>query len=207
MLTTFLFPLGKRVLKIVPTLPTVQCFVFNTTVLRKQGIKSLDIVYSCAEYHSSAALQEILWDCKYSRNRLAGYALGKWMSSILHRIPNNALYTLVPTPLHWTRLLWRTFNQSHVIAVGIQELHKLNLMPCLRRQRYTGTQVRRRRSERIAAMHNAFIAKDKVPKYILLIDDIWTTGATLDACAKALKSAGAAYVIALTAAYAKPSKI
>lgn len=110
---------------------------------------------------------------------------------------------IVPVPLHWTRLLRRRSNQSAELA---RRLSAISGVPCapdlLRRTRATGSQKGRSRADRRANLEGAFaLARGRAHRIagrrVLLIDDVFTTGATLSACAEALLAAGAAAVDAL----------
>ena len=101
---------------------------------------------------------------------------------------------LVPVPLHPKRLRERGYNQSSLLA---WELGKLTNLPvvddCLIRQRHAPPQARTSsRDERQRNVANAFACRNQrlQNKPVLLIDDVATSGATVDACAAALKSAG-----------------
>lgn len=113
---------------------------------------------------------------------------------------------IVPVPLHWRRLLRRRYNQSALLAFGLAELLARPCMPgLLRRVRPTPPQARLSRAERLKNMRHAFAAPQKLHaalqhKTVLLVDDVVTTGATVDACARALKHAGAAHVLVLALA-------
>lgn len=111
---------------------------------------------------------------------------------------------LVAVPLHPKRLRERGYNQSHLLA---QELAKLTRLPlvdnCLIRERHSPPQARTATvDERRINVANAFSCRDQrlKGKQVLLIDDVSTSGATLDACARALKEAGAISVWGLVLA-------
>lgn len=104
--------------------------------------------------------------------------------------------TVVPVPASPTRLRRRGFDPAGELAAALAESLDAPLEPCLRR-RGGRRQVGRTRAERIGhppQVHAAGMA----PRSVLLIDDVLTTGATLTACAKALRSAGAKRVVAAT---------
>jgi competence protein ComFC len=113
---------------------------------------------------------------------------------------------IIPVPLHTNRLRQRGYNQSQLLGEHVAEHLTL---PCnssaLMRRRNTPAQVGLTRPQRHANMQDAFAAS--TPQVsgcsILLIDDVYTTGATLQACATALKDAGAASVYSLTVAVAR----
>jgi len=97
---------------------------------------------------------------------------------------------LVPVPIHPRRARRRGFNQAHVLAVAIARRSGLALLDCLTRSGAPGSQVGRGRAERRAGPQGAIAARPPVPPRALLVDDVATTGATLAACAAALRAAG-----------------
>lgn len=117
----------------------------------------------------------------------------------------DAIDIVVPVPLHWRRLVRRRYNQSALLAFALAKALALPCMPgLLQRAQHTTPQMRLTRQERLKNVARAF----RVPpnamdvltdKTVLLVDDVVTTGATVDACAAALKKAGVAtvHVVAL----------
>jgi predicted amidophosphoribosyltransferase len=104
--------------------------------------------------------------------------------------------TIVPVPTAPLRSALRGFDPAAEIAAALAERTKLPVQACLAR-RGGGRQVGKRRSERIG--HPPLIqARGKVPRSVLLVDDVLTTGATLSSCARALRSAGAIRIAAIT---------
>lgn len=114
--------------------------------------------------------------------------------------------TLMPVPLHWTRLLKRRYNQSALIAQGLARASgKPVLLDGLRRVRATPTQGHLKPDERKKNVKKAFVVPPQrqvqiAGKNILLIDDVYTTGATVTECTQALLSVGAKNVDVLTLA-------
>ena len=103
--------------------------------------------------------------------------------------------TLVPVPLHPLRQWWRGFNQAQLIAETFAQHPDTTVAPILKRKRYTRTQTRLNRSQRQRNTRGAFevrkgVAVSRHTRYII-VDDVFTTGATLNACAKALRRHGA----------------
>ncbi len=130
---------------------------------------------------------------------------GNWMTRAGAELFHEA-DALVPVPLHWTRLFQRRFNQSAELARAIARQSKVPVMDtALTRVRATPPQVGLARDERAKNVHGAFsidpAAKAKLRnKRIVLVDDVLTTGATVNACARVLRRAGAARVDVLTLA-------
>jgi ComF family protein len=111
---------------------------------------------------------------------------------------------LVPVPLHWRRRLRRGFNQSHLLAKGLK-LGQIPVSTDLVRIRNTEQQWNLKPSQRRRNVKGAFAVRKGHPfdgKTIALVDDITTSGATLEECAKVLKQAGARKVVALVIAAA-----
>lgn len=114
-----------------------------------------------------------------------------------------ACHLVVPVPLHWHRGLARGYNQAERIARRLAGLTELPLVSALARRRATPAQSRLGRPARLANLRGAFRVRRPAAvrgRHILLVDDVATTGATLDAAAAALKLAGATCVTALVAA-------
>jgi len=98
---------------------------------------------------------------------------------------------IVPVPVHWRRRLRRGYNQSEMVALGLAEVWHLPVESgCLYKCRYTSSQVGLSREERLAAETQTFAVRHSERlegKHVLLVDDVMTTGGTLEACAEALK--------------------
>lgn len=103
---------------------------------------------------------------------------------------------IVPVPTAPLRSALRGFDPAAEIAQALADRTKLPLQACLTR-RGGGRQVGKRRAQRIG--HPPVIqARGQVPRSVLLIDDVLTTGATLSSCARALRSSGAIRIVAVT---------
>ena len=107
---------------------------------------------------------------------------------------------LVPVPLHGRRLRRRGFNQAERLAQQIRRRTGLAVADCLRRRGSAVRQVGRRREERLGGPAGAIGLRPgaRAPAAAVLVDDVATTGATLEACAAALRAAGTGPLDAVT---------
>jgi ComF family protein len=116
-----------------------------------------------------------------------GYQLGKQLAEIPMAIDDNIL---LPVPLSAKKIAWRGYNQSEVIAEGISKITKIPIAHNnLLRIKNTETQTRKNRLERYTNMADAFEIGNTAAiegKQIILVDDVITTGATLESCALTL---------------------
>ena len=98
---------------------------------------------------------------------------------------------IIPVPLHPRRQAERGFNQSELIAKEVSRLLHVPVLRCVRRQRYTRQQSTLTKEERKENIHQAFALVDTLPEgRFLLVDDIFTTGSTLQACAEIVRPGG-----------------
>lgn len=113
-----------------------------------------------------------------------------------------------PVPLHWYRQLRRGYNQAQKLAKIVADECQVPLGRNLSRVRYTKSQTRKTKQARSKSVRNSFaphkMAEDLSGKRVLLIDDVCTTGATAEQCAKVLREQGADEVYLLTLATVSP---
>ncbi len=125
--------------------------------------------------------------------------MGRWMARAGHEVLQDA-DGLVPVPLHWRRLWARRFNQSAALCGAISEVSGVAVLhEALNRVRATEQQVGLSKDQRTANVQGAFKVlparkADVKGRRLILVDDVLTSGATVDTCAKALLRAGAAHV-------------
>ncbi|MBZ9680210.1 ComF family protein [Mesorhizobium sp. CO1-1-7] len=139
--------------------------------------------------------------------------LAPWMARWMVRVGAELIAdadVVVPVPLHWRRFFRRRFNQSAELARAVCELSGLSFAPsAMRRVKLTRQQVGLERQEREENVRAAFRVPAEAEieiagRRVLLIDDVYTTGATVRAATKALKRGGAAAVDVLTFARVLP---
>lgn len=190
-----LITLNER--KALRVLPVIE----DTVALRRRGIIDLDRITAAMPYHASPLVQKAVHTFKY--NRVPGLAadLARLIVEAVGTRPHTTA-VLCPVPLHWSRRYSRGFNQAERLSLAIARELEMPVRGLLKRKRATGHQAHRRRAERLTAVRGAFeCIASQVPRHVILIDDLATTGATLDACAHALKTAGAEYVEAWVVAH------
>ena len=150
--------------------------------------------------------QKLIHDIKYRGKKELGYELGKAYGGEISESPFLEADLIVPVPLHKRKQRRRGFNQSEWIAKGLAEaFHKPLVTEVLYRSAATQSQTRKSRLERWENVRDAFRIRAIEPfldKHILLVDDVVTTGATLEACTGVLLSCRNASVSILTLGYA-----
>ena len=167
--------------------------------LCRSGTREFEAVYSFGAYEG--ALQGMIHLFKYESVRPLARPLGRWLIQAFPR--EQRFDALVPMPLHWIRRLRRGFNQADLLAREVSRQTGIEVARPVKRTRNTEKQATLSRAGRRRNVSGAFRVTDAAcvrGKRLLLIDDVFTTGATLNACARALKRAGAAHVSALTLA-------
>jgi ComF family protein len=152
-----------------------------------------------ASAHYAGTARKMVHDFKYADRQEVRVLLGHWLTAAGHELLSDA-HIILPVPMSRRRMFWRKFNQAAILAHELGRRSGVAVdTSALRRRRATKPQVGLTRAQRHSNMEGAFavlkrrraLLKDA---NILLIDDVITTGATVNACARALKRAGAARV-------------
>jgi competence protein ComFC len=160
----------------------------------------------CA-YRGRGIVRQIIHEFKYGRQIHLRHLVARWLNSALddERLRQSHFDVIMPVPLHPTRQRERGFNQAGLLAELLSAQTSIPVKPLLERTRYTTTQTALDRSERMENLHNAFRLRKKADVRglrVLLVDDVLTTGSTLNECARILKRASTFSVHAATAARA-----
>lgn len=158
----------------------------------------------------SDALQQMTLSFKHDRTELAPI-LGTLIDSVFQGSPfHGDIELLVPVPLHWTRRLARGYNQSHLLAKRLTHPAARLITDLVRIRRTQAQPIAATPAARARNVKGAFAVRADhrfAGRVVCLVDDIKTSGATLNECAKTLKEAGAArvYALVLTVAGQKSS--
>lgn len=153
-------------------------------------------------YQYASPLQEAVRLFKYRKKVALAHALGELMNQV--PIGNIRADLIMPVPLYPTRLRDREYNQSLLLADRVSQAACIPLSyDNLIRIRETAPQTELSRAVRLKNLRRAFAVrrpKDITGKRILIIDDVFTTGTTVNECAKTLRKAGASEVYVFTLA-------
>ena len=158
-----------------------------------------------APYLYEGKLMDAIHNFKYKGKRDLGKSLGHLLASFARKWLKNITPSLImPVPLHPEKIRERGFNQSLILAREVSKRlgNELDFLS-LRRIRYTSPQTGLKRQERRKNVRNAFEFKGETDirdRDILLVDDVATTGSTLNECAKQLKKHGCNDVFCLVLA-------
>lgn len=167
----------------------------------RQGETVFDRLRTFGAYDGE--LRQLIVLLKYNRVRPLAKPLSGWLALVVQQHAELAdVDALVPVPLHRVRRRTRGYNQAELLARQLSRwMHCPVRSGWLARTKDTPSQTGLTHAQRVENVQGAFAARSKLDRTrILLVDDVCTTGATLNACARTLKRAGAASVQAATVA-------
>ena len=167
----------------------------------------LDVVQAAGIFYltKDSMLEQLMYQLKYKGKKEVGVYCGRIMGQAVRETPFAEIDALVPLPLFPAKERKRGYNQATMICEGISEIiHKPVWKDAIQRITGTQTQTRKNRIERWENMLGRFNICNAAAingKHVLLVDDVITTGATLEACGSILAEAGARVSI-ITLGYA-----
>jgi competence protein ComFC len=167
--------------------------------------KAFHFRYAVAVMQSRGVVRQLIHRFKYGGETWLAGLLGEILRQGLRdaRLVNEPFDAVVPVPLHALRRREREFNQAEVLARDLARGQRWEFCDALQRTRYTVTQTHFDRRRRMKNLRHAFRVRRNATvegKRLLLVDDVLTTGSTLDECARMLLGAGAQAIYALTVA-------
>jgi ComF family protein len=171
------------------------------------GRVNLEAVAAYVFFQKGGTVQHLLHQLKYKDKPGIGFRIGKWYGQELcYADTFRDVELIIPVPLHPNKLRKRGYNQSRMFAEGLVAVMPAKLEDrCLYRKVDSKTQTRKARYNRWENVENIFAVRCPEliqGRHVLLVDDVITTGATLEACAQALLEVPGVKVSVATIAYA-----
>jgi ComF family protein len=158
-------------------------------------------------FAKGSRFQQILHELKYNGQKQIGGFMGRMFGMELMNTPFSQADMIIPVPLHPSKLKIRGYNQSELIAAGLSEVLHIPLETALiTRAMDTRTQTHKSRYERWENVRDIFHCENRealIRKHVMLVDDVITTGATLEACAACLSMAEGIKISLVSLAFAK----
>lgn len=165
------------------------------------GDKHFEMAFSCFQYKDMG--KTIIHKLKYEGFKEISHTL----ASLMHqKLKDEGIVAdaIVPVPVHSKKEEARGFNQALLIAEVIADMSGIPLWNCITRVKETAEQFKLNKTNRILNVHNAFcinmLYNNVKYRRILLIDDVYTTGSTVNECSRILKQHGVQSVFVITAA-------
>lgn len=163
----------------------------NEAFKKFYGRIPLEYASAFVYFHKKGIVQELIHKLKYKGHEEIGAVLGHWYAQDLKEsIHLNAVNMIIPVPLHKKKLKERGYNQVSTFGKALSAEFSISYEDSiLIRTVYSKTQSKKNlldRSEGISAVFDVSFTEEHHNKHFLLVDDVITTGATLEACARAL---------------------
>ncbi len=157
-------------------------------------------------FTKDSLIQKLITELKYHHNKKVGVLFGKLMGdAIAVEEKFKQIDLIIPIPINASKINSRGFNQSEVIAIGMQQVwHRPILNNVLIKRSWSNSQTKKNRKARLQQLPDLFFLQKPTSiegKHILLVDDVLTTGATLEAAVASLMTGSPASVSIAVAAY------
>ena len=181
----------------------------NALFRRLNGRIPLHSAFAFFLFRKGGKVQHLLHALKYNNHPEIGTTLGEVYGHELVETHNQKFNVIVPVPLHETRKRKRGYNQSEEFAKGLSRSLQVPAYNSLVRTTVTETQTRKTKLMRWQNVSEVFQVKetDQIKnQHVLLVDDVITTGATIESCAQALLDKGCSKISIASIAYAEDGK-
>lgn len=178
----------------------------NNPVMDKfLGKVSLSGAASVFWFDKHSPVQALIHQLKYKQQPELGVRMGRLMGSEWkNNFPEKSQYTLIPVPLHPSRQKRRGYNQAEQLALGFAEKTGFTLSSgALIRNANNITQTGKSKSDRWQNVKEIFECRNPPPGSVILVDDVITTGSTIESCVSALNKKGVNDIIILSFAAAR----
>lgn len=191
-------------------MPYTDHFMIKDNVVTNhfKGRIALEHGAAILKFREGSIVQNMLHQLKYKGRREVGEVMGKiggdkLLDSPLFVTPD----VIIPVPIHPRKVIKRGYNQSSIFGQSIGQALKVNFRDdIIIKTKESDSQTGKSRTDRVANVADVFEVKDQkmlAGKHVLIVDDVVTTGATLEACCMMAKDAGAARISILCIAAAE----
>jgi len=178
----------------------------NKTTELFYGRAVINYGLSLFSYNKASEYKNLLYSLKYHKKTEIGFELGKFLGLAIKESPYiTDIDAIVPVPLHLKKMKIRGYNQSAWIAKGISSILNISVdEKTLIRNTHTKTQTKKTRIERWENVKSVFdlSSQNFEGKHIILVDDVITTGATIEACINAINEKAKVKITVATLAIA-----
>jgi len=192
---------------LLPAAPSSDTILNRFITNFPKDLVSISNFYSLFSFNEDKDYIKIIYSLKYAGFKRVGTEFGKELGKLILEKSGTDYSAIIPIPIHHARMRERGFNQSDVIAAGISTIINIPVNnKIIRRSKYTKTQTLLTKAERKTNVNDVFVPFNNhiniKGKYFLLIDDVLTTGSTINSCGNVLLEMGAKRIDCATLACA-----